>query len=86
MSKTANWNYPTSVRFGVGRIKELPELCLSVGMQRPLLVTDRGLGSAPITLAALDSLKAAGLGAALFCELKPNPVESNLTAGLEAYR
>ncbi|MEK1905275.1 MAG: iron-containing alcohol dehydrogenase [Pseudomonas sp.] len=86
MSKTANWNYPTSVRFGVGRIKELPELCRSVGMQRPLLVTDRGLGSAPITLAALDSLKAAGLGAALFCELKPNPVESNLTAGLEAYR
>lgn len=85
MSKTANWNYPTSVRFGVGRIKELPELCQSVGMQRPLLVTDRGLGSAPITLAALDSLKAAGLGAALFCDLKPNPVESNLEAGLAAY-
>ncbi|MGL4315204.1 MAG: iron-containing alcohol dehydrogenase [Pseudomonas sp.] len=85
MSKTANWNYPTSVRFGAGRIKELPELCQSLGMQRPLLVTDRGLGSAPITLAALDSLKDAGLGAALFCELKPNPVESNLTAGLTAY-
>lgn len=85
MSKTANWNYPTSVRFGVGRIKELPELCQSIGMLRPLLVTDRGLGSAPITLAALDSLKAAGLGAALFCELKPNPVESNLAAGLTAY-
>lgn len=85
MSKTANWNYPTSVRFGAGRIKELPELCQSLGMQRPLLVTDRGLGSAPITLAALDSLKAAGLGAELFCELKPNPVESNLTAGLTAY-
>jgi alcohol dehydrogenase len=86
MSKTANWNYPTSVRFGVGRIKELPELCKSVGMLRPLLVTDRGLGSAPITTAALDSLTAAGLGAALFSDLKPNPVESNLDAGLAAYR
>lgn len=85
MSKTANWNYPTSVRFGAGRIKELPDLCQSIGMLRPLLVTDRGLGNAPITLAALDSLKAAGLGAALFCELKPNPVESNLSAGLTAY-
>lgn len=85
MSKTANWNYPTSVRFGAGRIKELPGLCQSIGMQRPLLVTDRGLGNAPITLAALDSLKAAGLGASLFCELKPNPVESNLSAGLSAY-
>ncbi|MBD9416952.1 iron-containing alcohol dehydrogenase [Pseudomonas sp. PDM16] len=86
MNKTANWNYPTSVRFGAGRIKELPELCKSVGMLRPLLVTDRGLGSAPITTAALDSLKAAGLGAALFSDLKPNPVESNLDAGLAAYR
>jgi alcohol dehydrogenase len=86
MSKTANWNYPTSVRFGAGRIQELPELCKSVGMLRPLLVTDRGLGSAPITLAALDSLKQAGLGAALFSDLKPNPVESNLDAGLAAYR
>jgi alcohol dehydrogenase len=86
MSKTANWNYPTSVRFGAGRIQELPELCKSVGMLRPLLVTDRGLGSAPITTAALDSLKAAGLGAALFSDLKPNPVESNLEAGLAAYR
>lgn len=86
MNKTANWNYPTSVRFGVGRIKELPELCKSVGMLRPLLVTDRGLGSAPITTAALDSLKQAGLGAALFSDLKPNPMESNLDAGLAAYR
>ncbi|MDD0842988.1 iron-containing alcohol dehydrogenase [Pseudomonas sp. Gutcm_11s] len=86
MSKTANWNYPTSVRFGAGRIQELPELCRSIGMLRPLLVTDRGLGSAPITTAALDSLKEAGLGAALFSDLKPNPVESNLAAGLAAYR
>jgi alcohol dehydrogenase len=85
MSKTANWNYPTSVRFGAGRIQELPELCKSIGMLRPLLVTDRGLGSAPITTAALDSLKQAGLGAALFSDLKPNPVESNLDAGLAAY-
>ena len=85
MSKTANWNYPTSVRFGVGRIQELPDLCKSVGMLRPLLVTDRGLASAPITTAALDSLKAAGLGAALFSDLKPNPVGANLEAGLAAY-
>ena len=85
MSKTANWNYPTSIRFGVGRIQELPELCKSVGMLRPLLVTDRGLASAPITTAALGSLKAAGLGAALFSDLKPNPVGANLETGLAAY-
>lgn len=85
MSKTANWNYPTSVRFGVGRIQELPELCKSIGMLRPLLVTDRGLAGAPITTAALDSLTSAGFGAALFSDLKPNPVGANLEAGLTAY-
>ncbi|MFD3301405.1 iron-containing alcohol dehydrogenase [Aquipseudomonas alcaligenes] len=85
MSKTANWNYPTSVRFGAGRIKELPALCQSLGMQRPLLVTDRGLGTAPITTATLALLQGAGLGAAIFSDLKPNPVGANLDAGLAAY-
>lgn len=85
MSKTANWNYPTSVRFGAGRIKELPALCQSLGMQRPLLVTDRGLGAAPITTATLALLQDAGLGAAIFSDLKPNPVGANLDAGLAAY-
>lgn len=86
MTKTANWNYPTTVRFGVGRIAELSELCRAHGILRPLLVTDRGLASAPMTIAVLDALLADGLGAALFSDLKPNPVEANLTAGLAAYR
>ena len=77
MSLTGNWNYPTSIRFGVGRIAELADTCRSQGIQRPLLVTDSGLGRAPITTGALDSLRDAGLGAALFCDLKPNPVEAN---------
>ncbi|CAD5107262.1 iron-containing alcohol dehydrogenase [Zestomonas carbonaria] len=86
MPKTANWNYPTTVRFGVGRIAELPELCRAQGIRRPLLVTDRGLAGVPMTHAVLDSLLADNLGAALFSDLKPNPVEANLQAGLAAYR
>ncbi len=86
MSPTANWNYPTAIKFGAGRIKELAEVCRSQGITRPLLVTDSGLARAPITTAALDSLLAAGLGAALFGDLKPNPIEANLLHGLQAYR
>ena len=37
-----NWNYPTSIKFGAGRIVELPEHCRALGMRRPLLVTDAG--------------------------------------------
>lgn len=86
MTLTGNWSYPTSIRFGAGRIAELPEACAQAGMSRPLLVTDRGLAGLPITAQALDILDGAGLGRALFAEVDPNPTEKNLAAGLEAYR
>ena len=86
MSPIGNWNYPTTIKFGAGRIRELPDFCRSSGILRPLLVTDRGLANASITVSAVKSLQTAGLGAALFAELKPNPIESNLLDGLAAYR
>src|SRR5688500_9222776 len=86
MTVRANWNYPTSIRFGAGRIGELAEVCLANSIRKPLLVTDAGLANAPIITDALASLRAAGLDAELFADLKPNPVEANLNAGLLAYR
>ncbi len=82
----ANWNYPTAVRFGVGRIAELPDACKSVGMKKPLLVTDPGLAKLPMIEAALASLKAAGLGNALFSDIRSNPVAKNVEDGLRVYR
>ena len=40
---TGNWNYPTAVRFGPGRLSELPNLCRELEMTHPLLVTDQGV-------------------------------------------
>jgi alcohol dehydrogenase class IV len=86
MSLTGNWSYPTAIKFGAGRIKELPEACAMAGITKPLLVTDKGLANLPITLASLDILEAAGLGRALFSEVDPNPTEINLVAGVAAYK
>ena len=86
MQLTGNWSYPTSIRFGAGRISELADACQSAGMSKPLLVTDRGLANLPITQNALDLLDQAGLGRAMFSEVDPNPNEKNLAAGLEAYQ
>ena len=61
MTLTANWSYPTTIRFGAGRIAEIADACAATGMKKPLLVTDRGLAPLPITVAALDLLDAAGL-------------------------
>jgi alcohol dehydrogenase len=85
MKLTANWSYPTSIRFGAGRIGELADACTAAGMSRPLLVTDRGLATLPITQQALDVLHAAGLRPALFAEVDPNPNEKNLDAGVKVF-
>ncbi|MEM8625090.1 MAG: iron-containing alcohol dehydrogenase [Pseudomonadota bacterium] len=86
MTLTASFSYPTSVRFGAGRIAELADACVAAGITRPLLVTDRGLADLPITQRALDLLAGANMGRALFAEVDPNPNERNLAAGVEAFR
>jgi alcohol dehydrogenase class IV len=81
-----NWSYPTAIKFGVGRISELAEHCASVGLKKPLLVTDKALASLPITAAALNVLEAAGLGRAVFSEVDPNPNEKNMADGIATYK
>ncbi|HEY5738574.1 MAG TPA: iron-containing alcohol dehydrogenase [Gammaproteobacteria bacterium] len=85
MTITANWSYPTAIRFGAGRIAEIADACKAVGIEKPLLVTDRGLAGLPITASTLALLEQAGLGNALFADVDPNPNENNLAAGIEAF-
>ena len=59
-SLVGNWNYPTSIRFGAGRIRELPDACKVVGLKRPLLVTDPGLAKLPMIADAMLGLRKAG--------------------------
>ncbi len=86
MNLTANWSYPTAIRFGNGRIAEIGEACAQAGITKPLLVTDRGLRDLPITAQTLDLMDAAGLGRAIFADVDPNPNEINLAAGLKVFR
>jgi alcohol dehydrogenase len=81
-----NLNYPTAIKFGAGRIRELPEHCRANGITRPLLVTDPGLAAMPMVASIVDDAKRAGLGIAMFSEVRPNPVESNVIAGVKAYK
>jgi alcohol dehydrogenase class IV len=80
------WNYPTRILHGPGRIAELAGACRTLGIARPLLVTDAGLRDAAITGQALDALRAGGLEAAVFADVRPNPVGANIDAGVAAYR
>jgi alcohol dehydrogenase class IV len=83
---TVNWNYPTAVRFGIGRIKDLPDACKSLGMKRPLLVTDPGLAKLPMITDAISRNEEAGLPTGLFAQLQGNPIEQNVLDGVAAFR
>ena len=62
MKLFGNWSYPTSVRFGAGRIAEIAEACRVAGIRKPLLVTDRGLAGMEITAKTRALVETAGLG------------------------
>jgi len=82
---SGNWNYPTSIRFGAGRIRELPDACRSLGIQDPLIVTDPGLAKLPMIENAIATLGEAGLGVRVFSDVQGNPVEANVTAGVAVF-
>ncbi len=86
MTLTANWSYPTNIRFGAGRIAEIADACAQAGIGNPMLVTDKGLAALDITTYTLDLMEAAGLGRAMFSEVDPNPNEKNLDDGIIAFR
>lgn len=85
-SLAGNWGYPTSIRFGAGRVRELPDACRELGMTRPLLVTDPGVAALPMAAAAVGACEEAGLGCPVFSDVRPNPVGDNVSDGVAAFR
>ena len=81
-----NWNYPTSIRFGVGKISELASACKELGMKNPLLITDPGIAKLPMVGEAVDICKNADLGCGVFSDIQANPVGQNVMDGVEAYK
>ena len=83
---TGAWNFPTRVITGVGRIAELPDVCKAHGIARPLLVTDRGLAETDLVAGIAQRIRDAGIPISIFSDVKANPTESNLRAGIDAFK
>ena len=80
------YNFPTRIQFGPGASKLLPEALKEAGKKRPLIVTDKVLAPLPPVTESAAGCERAGLGTAVFSGVWGNPVKSQVSAGVAAYR
>ena len=83
MSLKANWNFPTHIRIGSGRLKEIGQCCSDLNIFNPLVVTDKNLGDNEITTNLKNELISLKLPHSVFSQVDSNPTEINLLQGLE---
>ncbi|WP_444891910.1 iron-containing alcohol dehydrogenase [Microbulbifer sp. JMSA004] len=81
-----NWNYPTTVWVGPGRITELAEACLELNIHKPLLVTDPTVAALPLIDSAVNPCQQVGLEVSVFSKIKGNPNEINIADGVAKLR
>lgn len=86
MHTTGNWNYPTAIRFGPGRIQELPDACGELSIGRPLLVTDPGVMHLPWFTGVLARLTHEGMEVEVFSDVRSNPTGENVAEGVARFR
>jgi len=81
----SQFNFPTTIRFGAGVIKELPEYLKKNGFKKPLVATDPNVAALPFFKTIIEDLKAAGFAPEVFYDIHKNPVKSDVYKGGDAY-
>jgi len=82
----SNWNYPTTVWFGEGRVKDLYLACKNLKIKKPLLVTDKDLGKSDLVKKITTDQNLKKLSINVFSNIKGNPVGSNVDEGVEVFK
>ncbi|EEF59205.1 iron-containing alcohol dehydrogenase [Pedosphaera parvula] len=79
----SSFSFPTKIRFGAGVIQELPEHLTTLGMKKPLIVTDPGL----LPTNAFKKLDKISNGRwPVFSGVHPNPTIEDVEAATKAYQ
>ena len=79
------FNFPTTIRFGAGAVKELPAYLKQNNLKAPLISTDPVIVQLPFFKAILTDLKNNGIDAVVFSDIHKNPVKSDVYKGTDAY-
>lgn len=80
--KNTNWNFPTTIWFGPGRINDLAKACKQLGINKPLFVTDEGLVAMDIVKRSLEILEKNNIKFGLYAEVQGNPTAKNVADGV----
>ena len=80
-----DWNFPVPIAYGPGRLTEIGQKCVSLGVRNPLIVTDRGSRELAFIGRLVDLLLEAGLTSAVFSEISPNPIDTEISFGRAAF-
>lgn len=80
------FNYPTTIYYGPGSLKELTKSIAQMGLKKLLIVSDPTLEKLGIVGRVASECKAAGLQIATFCEVHPNPIEDDVLNGVKVYK
>lgn len=84
--RTVDLTLSDSVRFGVGRVADLPELVRLAGGDRAFIVTDPGVARSGVAATVERGLTAGGVAHGTWSEVEPNPGTSTVVRGSEALR
>jgi alcohol dehydrogenase class IV len=85
MDKVYQYNFPTTIRFGGGAVKELPDYLLKNKLQRPLVVTDPTVAQLDFFKEIIKDLKGKNIAVEVFHEIHKNPVKSDVYKGTDVY-
>ena len=83
---THRFSFPTLIHFGPGVSKNIGTHLKEQGFSRPLLVTDKGVAALPMHAEIMTTLNSAGLKASSFSGVWGNPVKSQVTEGVKAFK
>ena len=81
-----NWNYPTTIWVGEGRIKELIQACKNLNINKPLFVTDRDLINLKMVEDIVSDLKKNFRDLSIFSNISGNPVGENVNDGVNEFK
>ncbi|MCZ4225482.1 iron-containing alcohol dehydrogenase [Pedobacter rhodius] len=83
--KIHQFNFPTTIRFGAGAVKELPAYLQKNNLKAPLIVTDPTIAQLPFFKRIVEDLKAKNILVEVFSNIHKNPVKSDVYKGGDAW-